>query len=111
MRTGTASPLSQLIEQGIQAIGERLVAGGSAVDAEPVSRSVERLAGGLLAAMGMHEVADDLDLEAVSLLGAASMAGLKVIGMAEPGVYRLEDALHALEDLLRRTAEQETRQP
>lgn len=109
MRTVTASPLSQLIEQGIQAIGERLISGGSAIDAEPVSSSVERLAGGLLAAMGMHEVADDLDLEAVSLLGAASLAGLKVIGMAEPGVYRLEDALHALEDLLRRTAEQELR--
>jgi hypothetical protein len=59
--------------------------------------------------MGLNEIADDLDLESVSLLGAASVVGLKVIGMAEPGVYRLEDAMYALEDLLRRTAERETR--
>jgi hypothetical protein len=99
------------VQQGINAIGARLAFGDGQPDPEPPSRTVEQLAGGLLAAMGLNEIADDLDLESVSLLGAASVVGLKVIGMAEPGVYRLEDAMYALEDLLRRTAERETRQP
>ena len=111
MTTRTASPLAQLVQQGINAIGARLAFGDGQPDPEPPSRTVEQLAGGLLAAMGLNEIADDLDLESVSLLGAASVVGLKVIGMAEPGVYRLEDAMYALEDLLRRTAERETRQP
>lgn len=110
MTTRTASPLAQLVQQSISAIGARLAFSGPEADSEPPSRTVEQLAGGLLAAMGLNEIADDLDLESVSLLGAASVVGLKVIGMAEPGVYRLEDAMYALEDLLRRTAEREMRQ-
>ncbi len=109
MTTRTASPLAQLVQQGINAIGARLAFGDAQPDPEQPSRTVEQLAGGLLAAMGLNEIADDLDLESVSLLGAASVVGLKVIGMAEPGVYRLEDALYALEDLLRRTADNTSR--
>ena len=109
MTTRTASPLAQLVQQSITAIGSRLAFSGREPDPEPPSRTIDQLAGGLLAAMGLHEIADDLDLESISRLGAASVVGLKVIGMAEPGVYRLEDAMYALEDLLRRTAERETR--
>jgi len=65
---------------------------------------VEELAGGLLVAMGLGEIDDDLDLEAVALLGAATVAGLQVIGRLEPGRHRLDAALSSLEDLLRRTA-------
>jgi hypothetical protein len=109
MNTRTASPLAQLVQQSITAIGSRLAFTDREPDAEPPSRTVEQLAGGLLAAMGLNEISDELDLESISLLGAASVVGLKAIGMAEPGVYRLEDALFALEDLLRRTADRETR--
>lgn len=104
MTTSTQSPLSLLVEQGVRAVGEFLVNPRQALESEAPSRALESLAGGLLVAMGVKEVSEDLDLEAVALLGVASVAGLKVIGKLEPGIHRLEDALYALEDLLRRTA-------
>ena len=111
MTTRIASPLAQLVQQGINAVGTCLAFGEARPEPEPPSRTVEQLAGGLLAAMGLNEIADDLDLQSISLLGAASVVGLKVIGAAEPGMYRLEDALYAFEDLLRRTADREAKRP
>jgi hypothetical protein len=93
-----------LVQRGLEAIGAR--PGGPSVPgfAESPTESVDTLAAGLLAAMGMKEIAADLDLEAVSLLGAACVTGLQAFSEIEPGAHRLEQALFALEDLLRRTA-------
>lgn len=104
MATTLASPLAQLVQQGLEALGACEVPDALRRAADSPSETIEQLAGGLLAAMGLEEIADDLDLKGVALLGAASVAGLKAIELIEPGVHRLESALWALEDLLRRTA-------
>ena len=103
MPAATSSPLAMLVRQGLEAL--------RACDASPMQRAaaspsetVEQLAGGLLVAMGYREIADDLDLEAIALLGTAAVAGLQRIAELEPGLHRVDDALCALEDLLRRTA-------
>lgn len=105
MTSQVASPLGMLVQNGLQAIG---VYRGNASDggdmASGPAEMMEQLAGGFLAAMGFKEIADDLDLHAITLLSAASIAGLQVISLVDPGVHRLESALFALEDLLRRTA-------
>lgn len=104
MRTGVHSPLEILIRDGLAALGvNHRTSPELAVDAS-TSDAVERFAVGILAAMGLKEVAEDLDLNGIALLGAASVAGLKAIEVVEPGLHRLEDAIYALEDLLRRTA-------
>ena len=104
MTSGTQSPLAMLVCQGIEALGARGVNPSLRPPDSTPSQTVEQLAGGLLVAMGYREVAEDLDLEAVALLGAAAVAGLQRIGEVEPGIHKLEAALLALEDLLRRTA-------
>jgi hypothetical protein len=105
MTSQLASPLELLVRNGLQAIGARTndPCDGSEAARGP-SEMMERMAGGFLAAMGFKEIADDLDLHAITLLSAASIAGLQVISLVEPGVHQLETALYALEDLLRRTA-------
>ncbi|MGE3073070.1 MAG: hypothetical protein AB7N24_03015 [Dehalococcoidia bacterium] len=105
MTSQVASPLGMLVRNGLQAIGARPADPCEGADAASgPSEMMERMAGGFLAAMGFNEIADDLDLQAITLLSAASVAGLQVISLVEPGVHRLETALYALEDLLRRTA-------
>lgn len=101
---GTLSPLAQLVQRGLESLGACSAATNPQPGPETPTQTIEQLAGGLLAAMGLDEIADDLDLKAVALLGAASVAGLQVIAAVEPGIHRLESALFALEDLLRRTA-------
>jgi hypothetical protein len=100
----TQSPLAMLVQTGLEAVGAH--ANPDLLARLPVSPSetVQRIAGGLLVAMGYKEIAEDLDLEAVALLGAAAVAGLQKIGEAEPHLHRLEAALFAFENLLRRTA-------
>lgn len=104
MSTITSSPLAQLVQQGLEAIGLCDAPAGAIRNATLPSQTVEQLAGGLLVSMGIGEIAEDLDLKAIALLGAASVAGLQAIELVEPGLHRLESALLALEDLLRRTA-------
>lgn len=104
MRTDVHSPLETLIRDGLAALGVNHHT-SPGLDADTVaSEAIERFAVGILAAMGLREVSEDLDLNGVALLGAASVAGLKAIELVEPGLHRLEDAIYALEDLLRRTA-------
>ena len=103
MSTATSSPLGQLLQQGLKAIGLCDAPAGAARRAPLPSETVEQLAGGLLVSMGIGEIADDLDLKALALLGAATVAGLQAIEMLEPGLHRLDSAMLALEDLLRRT--------
>jgi len=93
-----------LVAQGRRSIGECLLAPGNPSVSADYRAKVEEFAGGLLVAMGLGEIDDDLDLEAVALLGAATVTGLQVIGRLEPGLHRLDAALTSLEDLLRRTA-------
>jgi len=93
-----------LVQSGIEALGACAIDAARRPLAASPSETVHQIAGGLLVAMGYREVADDLDLEAVALLGAAAVAGLQRIAEFEPGLHRLDDALYAFEDLLRRTA-------
>ena len=104
MTPRSQSPLCALIQRGLEAVGARGPGPFDPQKASSFSETVESFAGGLLVAPGYREIADDLSLEAVALLGSATVAGLKVIQAAEPGLYKLEDALYAFEDLLRRTA-------
>lgn len=99
----TTGPLAQLMGEARNIIGECLVGGGLRGGPSP-QETIDQVAGGLLAAMGMGEIARDLDVRGVALLGVAVVAGLQKIGMQEPTVTRLDSALYALEDLLRRTA-------
>lgn len=103
MAASLVSPLDQLIRRGLAALDGCNIAGALQRGATP-SEKVEELAGTLLVSMGLGEIADDLDLKAVALLSAASVVGLQLIEQVEPGIHRLESALYALEDLLRRTA-------
>lgn len=98
------SPLEMLVQQGIEAVGACAIDPAQRPPADSPSETVAQLAGGLLVAMGYREIAEDLDLEAVALLCAAAVAGLQRIGEFEPGVHRLDSAVYALGDLLRRTA-------
>jgi len=100
--TNASGPLAQLIGDARLAIGECLV-GGPRTGPSP-QETIDQVAGGLLAAMGMGEIASDLDVRGVALLGVAAVAGLQKIGMQEPSITRLDSALYALEDLLRRSA-------
>ena len=102
--TDTAGPLAQLFHEARLAVGECLV-GGAGRGPSP-QEAMDQVAGGLLAAMGLGEVARDLDVRGVALLGVAAVAGLQKIGIQEPAITRLDSALGALEDLLRRTANQ-----
>lgn len=104
MRTATESPLAMLVQSGLEAVGACPVDPALRRVADTPSESVEQIAAGLLVAMGLGEVASDLDLHAVALLGAACVVGLQAIGEMEPGIHRLDAPLLALEDLLRRTA-------
>lgn len=104
MTTATQSPLAMLIRQGLESIGVRPVDPALRRTPGGPSETIEQVAGGLLAAMGFKEISEDLDLQAIALLGAASVAGLRAIEAIEPGIHKLESALYALEDLLRRTA-------
>lgn len=101
-----AGPLAQLLREARTAIGECLVGGGPRNGPSP-QETIDQVAGGLLAAMGMREIASDLDVRGVALLGVAAVAGLQKIGLQEPGIRQLDSALYALEDLLRRTANQQ----
>lgn len=104
MSTSTQSPLTMLVQSGLAAIGFCAVAPAERGAPDGPSQSIEQIAAGLLASMGIGEIAEDLDLKALALLGTAAVAGLQAIEMVEPGLHRLETALFALEDLLRRTA-------
>ncbi len=103
MSTNTTSPLSMLVQNGLESIGACPVDPALRRAADTPSESVEQIAAGLLISMGLGEIATDLDLHAVSLLGAACVAGLQAIGEMEPGIHQLDSAIYALEDLLRRT--------
>lgn len=104
MTTRTESPLAMLVQQGLEAVGACPVEPALRRRADTPSESVEQVAAGLLVAMGLGEVSTDLDLQSVALLGAACVVGLQAIGEMEPGIHRLDRAIYALEDLLRRTA-------
>ena len=99
----TSGPLAQLVGEARLAVGECLVGRSPSVGLSP-QETIDQVAGGLLAAMGMGEIASDLDVRGVALLGVAAVVGLQKIGIQEPGITRLDSALWALEDLLRRTA-------
>ena len=103
MAMALRSPLAALVQSGLDAIGACPTGGMPATPQSP-KETIEQLAGGLLAAMGIGEIADDLDLRALAILGAASVAGIQALQAIEPGIERIESAIFALEDLLRRTA-------
>jgi hypothetical protein len=98
-----AGPLSCLLREARTAIGENLVAGFSRPGRTPAER-IDRAAGALLAAMGLREIASDLNVRGLALLNTAVVAGLQRIAFDDPTLRNLDDALDALEDLLRRTA-------
>ncbi|MEO8539868.1 MAG: hypothetical protein ABI577_09030 [bacterium] len=104
MTTRTESPLAMLVQQGLESVGACPVDPALRRPADTPSETVEQLAAGLLVAMGLGEISSDLDLQAVALLGAACVAGLQAFGEMEPGIHRLDQAIFALEDLLRRTS-------
>ena len=101
--TRTTSPIACLFRQARTAIGENLVAGFSRPGNTPAEQ-IDRAAGALLAALGLREIASDLNVRGVALLNAAVVAGLQRIAFDDPTLRNLDDALDALEDLLRRTA-------
>lgn len=100
----TQSPLASLVQGGLEAIGACPVDPSLRGAPDTPSESIEQIAAGLLMSMALREISTDLDLQAVAILGAACVLGLQVIGEIEPGTHRLNTALFALEDLLRRTA-------
>ncbi len=104
MNATTDSPLAMLVQSGLEAVGACPVDPALRGAPDTPSESVEQIAAGLLVAMGVGEIARDLDLHAVALLGAACVVGLQAIGEMEPGIHQLDAPLYALEDLLRRTA-------
>ena len=104
MVSRSQSPLAMLVQKSLEALAARTSDSFQPQAAQSFGQTFESIAGGLLVSMGYREIAEDISLEAVALLGAATVAGLKVVQAAEPGLYKLEDALYAFEDLLRRTA-------
>ena len=100
--THAASPLCLLVKEARATVGERLV-GGPARTATP-GETMDHLAGALLAAMGLGEVSDELDVRGVALMGAALVVGLERLGLEAPEIGDLGSAFYAFEDLLRRTA-------
>ncbi len=100
----TSSPLSLLVHEARTVIGECLIGRANDHPAPTVQETMDHIAGGLLASMGLGEVAQDVDVRGVALLSVAAVAGLQKIGISEPSVTGLDSALYALEDLLRRTA-------
>lgn len=100
--TNASGPLAQLFGDARLAIGECLI--GRPHTGPSPQETIDQVAGGLLAAMGMGEVACDLNVRGVAILGVAAVAGLQKIGIQEPSITGLDSALYALEDLLRRTA-------
>ncbi len=104
MTTTTGSPLSMLVQSGLEAAGACPAGPTFRRAPDTPSESVEQIAAGLLVAMGLGEIGRDLDLHAVALLGGACVAGLQAIGEMEPGIHQLDSALFAFENLLRRTA-------
>jgi hypothetical protein len=103
MTTTHVSPLGMLVESALEALGACAVDPALRPPPDTPSETVEQIAAGLLVSMGMDEIATDLDLKAVALLGAATVAGLQRISQEEPSVHDLPSAVRALEDLLRRT--------
>jgi hypothetical protein len=104
MTTMARSPLSSLVQSALEAIGVCPTGHVDDRERQAPSEAIEQLAGGLLVGMGFKEISEDVDLNGVALLGAASIVGLRAIEIVEPGLHRLESALYALEDLLRRSA-------
>ena len=86
MTTTTGSPLSMLVQSGLEAVGACPAGPTFRLAPDTPSESVEQIAAGLLVAMGLGEVSRDLDLQAVALLGAACVAGLQAIVEMEPGI-------------------------
>ncbi len=99
------SPLSVLIGQALDALGACALDPALRPLPSTPSEDVEQIAAGLLISMGVGEIACDLDLKAVALLGTAAVAGLQRIDAEEPGAHDSAAALRALEDLLRRSGE------
>lgn len=98
------SPLALLVQNGLEAIGACPVDPALRGTPDTPSESIEQVAAGLLMAMAVREISQELDLQDVAVLGAACVIGLQALGEMEPGIHRLNRALFALEDLLRRTA-------
>jgi hypothetical protein len=103
MASTAPSPLGLLIDSALEALGACAIDPSLRPPPDSPSETVEQIAAGLLVAMAHGEISDDLDLKAVSLLGAAAVAGLQRIDLEEPGVHDAASAIRALEDLLRRT--------
>jgi hypothetical protein len=99
------SPLSLLVGNALESLGACDVDPAMRPAPETPSETVEQIAAALLISMGLGEIAADLDLRAVALLGAAAVAGLQRIEEEDPGRHDSTAAILALEDLLRRTAE------
>ena len=105
MPAAIESPLALLVEQALAVLGSCDVDPALRPAPETPTETVEQIAGALLVSMAAGEVAADLDLKAVALLGAAAVAGLQRIALEEPGAHDTAAALRALEDLLRRSTE------
>jgi hypothetical protein len=101
--TQTSGPLACLFREARTAIGQNLVAGFSRPGQTPAER-IDRAAGALLASMGLREIASDLNVRGLALLNTAVITGLQRIAFDDPTLRDLDDALDALEDLLRRSA-------
>lgn len=101
--THTTSPLRLLVREARATVGERLV-GAPAAGAMTHGETMDHLAGGILAAMGLGEVSAELDVRGVALMGTALVAGLERIGHEAPAIGDLGAAFFAFEDLLRRTS-------
>ena len=106
MPSSIESPGRSVLGQALAAAATLPVPGADgSLPREGAGASTERIAAGLLISMALGEIAPDLDLKAVALLGAASAAGLARIASEEPGLHDTAAAMRALEDLLHRTAE------
>jgi|GEM_PF-5273194 len=108
MGATATSPLELLVQSALEALGACTVDPALRPPAASPSGTVDQIAAGLLVSMGAGEISHDLDLRAVALLGAATVAGLQRIQAEEPGQHDSTAAVRALEDLLRRTGKGST---
>ncbi len=109
MPVTTRSPLAMLVQSGLESIGPCPARSAFRDTPDTPAETVEQIAAALLMAMALREISDELDLQGVALLGTACVIGLQALGELEPGAHRLNAAIFAFEDLLRRTAPAEAR--
>jgi hypothetical protein len=101
-----SSPLAAILEEGLKAIRARGIEPGSALGS--AQEAVSAIFGAAKSAVRYGDVNAALDPEGFAVLGAATLAGRRRLEEEAPGFFALERAVHALADLVRRTAPEAT---